>query len=121
MHFHLMSQPPHPPDAPSPEEVQGWEAKLAHFHKAAGHPTNSNLVRLLQEAGHPRWRIDKAKEFKRSACEALRPGRLSSGQVPPAATYPLYQAWQAVGLDVSEWYLARSSLPCSSTWPPSCE
>ena len=95
---------PHPPpDAPSPEEVQRWEAKLAHFHKAAGHPTNSNLVRLLQEAGHPRWRIDKAKEFKCSACEALRPGGLSSGQVPPAATYPLYQAWQAVGLDVSEW------------------
>ena len=36
-------------------------------------------------------------------CEALRPGGLSSGQVPPAATYPLHQAWQAVGLDVSEW------------------
>ena len=101
------ANPHHRPDAPSPEEVQRWEAKLAPFHKAAGHPTNSNLVRLLQEAGHPRLRIDKAKEFKCSACEALRPGGLSSGQVPPAATYPLYQAWQAVGLDVSEWDVPR--------------
>ena len=37
--------------APSDQEIRRWEAKIAQFHKAAGHPTNANLARLVKNAG----------------------------------------------------------------------
>ncbi|CAE7765564.1 unnamed protein product, partial [Symbiodinium sp. KB8] len=62
-----------------PRELRDWEAQVAKFHKAAGHPTNRNLARIVKDAG------------------------TSSGQVPPASTQTMYAAWEAVGVDSGEW------------------
>ncbi|CAK9105955.1 unnamed protein product [Durusdinium trenchii] len=35
---------------PTSDELKKWKARLAHFHKAAGHPTARNLARLVREA-----------------------------------------------------------------------
>ncbi len=91
------------PSGPSDQEVRRWEAKIAQFHKAAGHPTNANLARLVKNAGKPQWKVDAALRHRCPGCEALRPGGASSGQIPLASTAPMFKAWQAVGLDTAEW------------------
>ena len=44
-----------------------------------------------------------AAEFKCPVCESIKPGGISSGKVPPAATHAQFGPWQALGLDVAEW------------------
>ncbi|CAE7227902.1 GIP [Symbiodinium sp. CCMP2456] len=64
------------PETEVPEaELSRWEAQVAKFHRAAGHP------QLSQD----------------------HQGGTSSGQVPPASTQGLYAAWEAVGVDSGEW------------------
>ena len=89
--------------SPTSDELKKWKARLAHFHKAAGHPTARNLARLVREAGGPLWKIQVALEHTCETCKALKPGGTSSGQVPPAATHALPRAWECIGLDTSEW------------------
>ena len=94
---------PHQSLAPSPEEQEQWERKLLRFHKAAGHPNNRSLARMVKDAGKPRWQVEQALKLKCPACESVRPGGESSRQVPPLSTRPLPQAWEIVLIDVAEW------------------
>ena len=91
------------PDGVDKVEYQKWQAQIARFHKAAGHPTNRNLARIIKDAGHPEWKVEAAKRFYCPSCESLRPGGVSSGQVPPASTHSQFQAWEAVAVDSAEW------------------
>ena len=90
--------------------IQMSPAKLNKYHRAAGHPTNRNLVHILRDARLPEWKVEMARNFKCASCDALRPGGSSSGLVPPAATHQLYHAWQAIGLDDSEWVIPNTKL-----------
>ena len=83
---------------PLPEGIE-----IAKFHKAAGHPTNRNLARIIKDAGHPEWKAQVAREFYCPSCESPRPGGMSSGQVPPASTHGQFQAWEAIAVDSAEW------------------
>ena len=89
-------------------EFEKWEAQVSKFHKAAGHPTKRNLGRIIQEAGHPQWKVDVALKHVCPACQSLKQGGTSSGQVPPAATHPQDAASEAVGADVGEWVAPES-------------
>ena len=91
------------PDGVTKDEYQNWESKVAKFHRAAGHPTNRNLAKIIADAGHESWKISVAKNHKCPACASLRPGGTSSGQIPPAATREQYKAWEAVAVDGGEW------------------
>ncbi|CAE7799282.1 GIP [Symbiodinium sp. CCMP2456] len=91
------------PDGVSQKEMEAWKAKVAKFHKAAGHPTNRNLAKIIGDAGHPQWKIDVASHHECPACQALRPGGPSTGQVPPASTHASFRAWECVGVDTGEW------------------
>ena len=73
----------------SQQERDAWNAKINHYHRAAGHPTGRNLVRLFRDAGLLQWKIRMAMDFKCPACESLKRGGSSSGNLPPAATHPL--------------------------------
>ena len=84
-------------------EIDAWKAKISKIHRAAGHPTNRNLAKIIKDGGHAEWKIKTALEHYCPACASLRPGGTSSGQVPPAATTPMWKAWQAVTVDVGEW------------------
>ena len=84
-------QPPGEPDDSvltdvSQADKDKWEARLRHYHRAAGHPTNKNLIHLFRDAGLEPWKIVMAKQFKCDACESVKLGGSSSGRVPPAAT-----------------------------------
>ena len=97
------SSPSKPSDSISREERERWEAQVAKFHKAAGHPTNRNLAKIVKDAGHAEWKVEVALNYDCPACKSLKQGGTSSGQIPPAATHSTYAAWQAVGVDSGEW------------------
>ena len=103
-----------PPDSveiqPTQQERAQWQAKISKYHRAAGHPTNRNLARLVKNAGQPQWKIDDVLHYKCPACEAIRPGGMSSKAIPPASTAPFFKAWQAVGLDTFEWKIPGTKL-----------
>ncbi|CAE7510524.1 unnamed protein product [Symbiodinium sp. CCMP2592] len=80
-----------------------WEAQVSKFHRAAGHPTNRNLARIVEEAGHDKWKVEVARHHHCPSCQSLKPGGTSSGQVPPTTTHALYPAWHAIGVDSGEW------------------
>ena len=94
-----------PVEVPSEQEKKQWMARVAHFHKAAGHPTNKNVAKLIKNAGQPAWKSELALEHKCPACEAIRPGGTSSKNIPPASTHSMWSAWQAVGMDTAEWQI----------------
>ena len=73
------SSPPLP-EGVSPEDVQKWTAQVAKFHRAAGHPSNRNLARIIKDAGHPDWKIEIARQFSCPTCNSLKPGGTSSGK-----------------------------------------
>ena len=87
----------------SQKDQEAWSAKLQHYHRAAGHPSNRNLIHLFRDAGLPSWKIEMARRHRCAACESLKMGGSSSGKIPPAATYESWQPWQAVGMDAGEW------------------
>ena len=99
----LECQPARIEDEISAEERQAWSARIAHYHKAAGHPSNQNLVHLFRAAGLADWKVAMMREYRCEACERLKPGGTSSGQIPPAATHQGFRAWQALGMDTAEW------------------
>ena len=87
----------------SSQDRARWEAQVAKFHKAAGHPTNRNLAKIVKDAGHEDWKVEIALKYDCPACKSLKQGGTSSGQIPPVATHSTYAAWQAVGVDSGEW------------------
>ena len=91
------------PDGPTEEERKAWDRKLRRFHTAAGHPSNSQLSRIIKEAGKPKWMVEAAARFSCPHCESSAPGGMSSKQVPPLSTRPIPVAWQQVVSDVGEW------------------
>ena len=92
-------------EQPSQEELQRWQSKIAQYRRAAGHPTNRNLARLVKNAGQPEWKIQEVLKYQCPACISLKPGGTSSGAIPPASTSPMYKAWQAVAMDTAEWLI----------------
>ncbi|CAE7238730.1 unnamed protein product [Symbiodinium sp. CCMP2592] len=90
-------------DGPTDEERKAWDRKLRRFHTAAGHPSNSQLSRIIKEAGKPKWMVEAAAKFSCPHCESAVPGGMSSKQVPPLSTRPIPVAWQQVVSDVGEW------------------
>ena len=87
---------------PSQAERETWNRQLLKFHKAAGHPNQYNLARIVKDAGKADWQVRAAFELKCDDCAALKPGGSSSGAIPPASMRPLPKAWEAVGLDTLE-------------------
>ena len=100
----LLEAPQHGDDV-TEQERQEWHVKLQHYHRAAGHPSNRNLIHLFRDAGLPKWKIEMARHFRCDACDRLLQGSKSSGEVPRATTHPLCKAWEIVGADSSEWHV----------------
>ena len=96
------------PEGVTKIEYEAWEAKIAKYHRAAGHPTNRNLAKIISDGGHPSWKVQVALRHKCPACESLRSGSTSAGTIPPASTTPLCKAWQTVVVDVAEWTIPAS-------------
>lgn len=90
-------------ETPSGEEMTQWKIQLLKNHRAAGHPNNYNLARIIREAGKPRWQVQAAFELHCDECKAMKQGGESSGKIPPATLRPLPRAWEVVGMDTFEW------------------
>ncbi|CAK9118545.1 unnamed protein product [Durusdinium trenchii] len=90
-------------DEPNAELRKQWDIQLLKYHKAAGHPNNYNLARIIREAGQPRWKVEAALKLSCDDCKALKMGGTSSCKIPPASLRPLPKAWEMVGMDTTEW------------------
>ena len=98
------------PEAPSPEEAQRWQVQLHRMHRAAGHPSTRNMIRLVKDAQLEPWKINLTKNFKCPICSEMQPGGVSSKQVPPGSMHPAPQAWEQIGVDVGEWTVRNVDL-----------
>ena len=105
----ILEAPQHGDDV-NEQERQEWHVKLQHYHRAAGHPTNKNLIHLFRDAGLPKWKIEMARDLRCDACDRLLQGSKSSGEVPRASTHPLCKAWEIVGADSSEWHVPEQKI-----------
>ena len=94
----------------STKDQETWKIKLLKFHRAAGHPSSRNLARMLHDAQVEKWKIKMALSLKCPACEELKPGGSSSKQIPPSSMRPLPEAWDHLGIDVSEWTVPGKDL-----------
>ena len=99
----MLGTTPQLPEGVTKNEYDRRQANVARFHKAAGHPTNRNLARIIEDAGHPRWKVEVALHHSCPACLSLRSEGTSSGQVPPVSTHQQYEAWMAIAVDSAEW------------------
>lgn len=93
---------------PSEDEKKRWQLKLQHFHRASGHAPPRSIARIVRDAGLEPWKVKMAEDFQCPICLSLRPGGISSGQVPPAATHAQFGPWEAVCMDVSEWIVPNT-------------
>ena len=82
-----------PPQHPQPAKVEGKGGPLP------------SLCRSSYEPG-------RFKPFWTSSARHVnqQKGGTSSGQFPPASTHQLYKAWEAVGMDTSEWHIPGTKL-----------
>jgi hypothetical protein len=105
----ILGEEPEDPegDQPPAGELEKWKAQLHRLHRAAGHPSKRNLVRMAQDAQLPEWKIRAAKDFSCPICQELQPGGLSSKQIPPPSMHPLPAAWEQVGMDIAEWTVPK--------------
>lgn len=93
---------------PSEDEKKRWQLKLQHFHRASGHAPPQSIARIVRDAGLEPWKVKMAEDYQCPICLSLRPGGISSGQVPPAATHAQFGSWEAVCMDVSEWIVPNT-------------
>ena len=80
----------HPAEAdasepPSQQGLERWKASFMNYHRAAGHPSNYNLARIIKDAGKSTWHVQAAHELRCDDCAALKLGGSSCGKVPPAS------------------------------------
>ena len=97
-------------EEPTVEQRKIWQVKLDRFHRAAGHPTARNLARMLSDAQSEKWKIKMALDYKCPTCSELKPGGISSKQIPPAAVRVLPRPWEHLGIDVGEWEVPGQDL-----------
>ena len=95
---------------PPGKELSLWRVHLMKYHRAAGHPSNYNLARILRDAGRAFWQVRAAMDLKCDECAALKLGGSSSGKVPPASMRPMPRAWECVGMDCTEWTPLQSQV-----------
>ena len=88
---------------PTADELRLWKVQLLKYSKTAGHPNNYNLARIIKESGKAKWQVDAALRLECDDCKALKLGGSSSGQIPPAAMRSPPAAWEAVGMDTTDW------------------
>ena len=86
----------HGPDEKTLASIKMW---LKRLHDAAGHPSNTNLAKLLSDRGYPKWLIDEARKLHCQVCLDLQRGEHL--RVPVSVNQKIVP-WEVVGLDCFE-------------------
>ena len=85
--------------APTGKRLEAVKQMMMRVHRAAGHTGMSNLQRLLEARGSPRWAIELAGTLVCPECqEASRPGLK-----PPASTQEEHGLFEVLGTDIFEY------------------
>ena len=86
----------------SAQDLRNWQLQLLKY-KAAGHPNNYNLARIVKDSGRAKWQVEAALKLHCDDCHALQRGGDSSGKIPPASLRATPSAWEMVALDAFDW------------------
>lgn len=82
-----------------PQERERAQALLHRLHKAAGHPTNRALARLVKDRNLPRWMVQMALDLKCQACIDTQRGEQ---MIIPYSLGAKPSPWQVVAIDVMD-------------------
>ena len=86
-------------EAPTGRKLEAIKQLMLRVHRAAGHPGFSNLQRMLEARGSPRWAVELAGTLECAECkEASRPKLM-----PPASSGEEPQLFEVLGSDVFEY------------------
>ena len=85
-------------EAPKGKRLEAIKQMMMRVHRASGHSGFSNLQRLLEARGSPKWAIELAGTLKCPDCEEASKPRL----MPPASTGEEPQLFEILGVDAFE-------------------
>ena len=86
-------------EAPTGKRLEAIKQMMMRVHRASGHASFHNLVKLLQARGSPAWAIELAKTLVCPECvEASKPR-----PAPPASTGDEPQIFETLGADAFEY------------------
>ena len=93
-----LSRTNYPAEKPSGKKLELIRQQMMRVHRAAGHPSFQNLVKLLKARKAPEWAISMAGSLQCPDCiESKRPL-----PHPPAGDKGHPSLWEIVGTDVFE-------------------
>jgi len=104
MDHDILKDPENLPDDTEAEHKRQSYLKLVTIHKNLGHPSNTVMVRILQEAKAPKSLIDLAKTLECEVCARMvrvRPAR-------PVKSYAPKVLGETLGLDLSLFKQSRT-------------
>ena len=50
------------------DQLRLWKIQLLKYHKAAGHPNNYNLARIIKDSGKAKWQVEAALRLECDDC-----------------------------------------------------
>ena len=84
-------------EQPSAQDLRTWQLQLLKYHKAAGHPNNYNLARIVKDSGRAKWQVEAALKLHCDDCHTLQRGGHSKWQDPSSFlesnTFSLGNGW----------------------------
>ncbi|CAE7836823.1 GIP [Symbiodinium sp. CCMP2592] len=96
-----------PLDKPSGKRLAMVRDLMMRIHRASGHASFSNLAKLLERRGSPKWAVEMAAEMTCPDCAETRrpPGAPVASADEPASL------WEVLGADVFEYEFVKDGKP----------
>ena len=86
-------------EAPKGKKLESIKQLMLRVHRASGHAGFSNLQRLLEARGSPKWAVELAGSLECPDCKEAAKPKLH----PPASTGEEPQLFEVVGVDAFEY------------------
>ena len=94
-----LSRNVYPKEAPTGKKLESIRQQMMRIHRAAGHPSFSNLQRLLRARRAPEWAVALAGGLQCPECIESRRPQLH----PPASLNVATELYEVIGVDVFEY------------------
>lgn len=94
-------------ESPDKQTVERARAMLHKLHRAAGHPSNTNLSKLCRDRGLPRWIVREASQLQCPACKETERGEQ---KILHRALGDRALPWQMVAMDAFELHFPRQGI-----------
>jgi len=94
-------------ESPDKQTVERARAMLHKLHRAAGHPSNTNLSKLCRDRGLPKWIVQEATQLQCPACKETERGEQ---KILHRALGDRALPWQMIAMDAFELHFPRQGI-----------